>query len=155
TVRGRLDHMSHAVVTDRSGQQRPPARAPGRAVVVSKRLVAVGVLVVCAAVGAAWAAGAFDGRRASSAAVSSKPRSAVRSDPGEERRLPARQQLFTQGPINTTFAGLTTFRGNATRDYYGEGPLPAHPKILWAYPRSGGLCSRSSDLFGTETWCGT
>jgi hypothetical protein len=58
-------------------------------------------------------------------------------------------------PINTAFAGLTTFRGNATRDYYGAGPLPQHPRILWQYPASGGLCSKSSDLFGTESWCGT
>ena len=42
------------------------------------------------------------------------------------------------GPINTSFPGLTTFRGNATRNYYGEGPLPKHPQILWQYPQSGG-----------------
>jgi outer membrane protein assembly factor BamB len=63
--------------------------------------------------------------------------------------------VFTPAPINSSFPGLTTFRGNATRDYYGEGPLPTHPKILWEYPQSGGLCSTSSDLFGTRTWCGT
>ena len=59
------------------------------------------------------------------------------------------------GPINTKFRGLTTFRGNASRDYYGEGPVPLHPVVRWRYPRTGGLCSVSSDLFGTETWCGT
>ena len=59
------------------------------------------------------------------------------------------------GPINTSFRGLTTFRGNATRSYYGEGPLPKHPQIIWQYPQSGGMCSTSSDLFGTEQWCGT
>jgi outer membrane protein assembly factor BamB len=60
-----------------------------------------------------------------------------------------------QVPINTSFAGLTTFRGNASRDYYGQGPLAVHPRILWQYPQSGGLCATSSDLFGTEQWCGT
>jgi outer membrane protein assembly factor BamB len=64
-------------------------------------------------------------------------------------------ELAAPGPINTAFPGLTTFRGNASRDYYGQGPLPRHPTVLWRYPRSGGMCSRSSDLFGTETWCGT
>jgi outer membrane protein assembly factor BamB len=59
------------------------------------------------------------------------------------------------GPINTSFPGLTTFRGNATRTYYGQGPLPTHPRILWQYPASGGLCATSGDLFGTEQWCGT
>src|SRR5207237_8977375 len=61
----------------------------------------------------------------------------------------------TPGPINSAFPGLTTFRGNATRDYYGEGPVPTHPVILWRYPASGGMCSRSSDLSGVNTWCGT
>jgi outer membrane protein assembly factor BamB len=61
----------------------------------------------------------------------------------------------TPGPINTSFPGLTTFRGNATRDYYGEGPVPTHPKILWRYPRTGALCSSSSNLGVTKLWCGT
>jgi outer membrane protein assembly factor BamB len=58
-------------------------------------------------------------------------------------------------PINTAIEGLTTFRGNATRTYYGEGPVPENPRILWQYPSSGGLCSESSDEEGTRTWCGT
>jgi outer membrane protein assembly factor BamB len=59
------------------------------------------------------------------------------------------------GPINTVFAGLTTFRGNATRTYYGEGPVPSKPKVLWRYPVQGGLCARSSDGGETKLWCGT
>src|SRR3989442_1443821 len=46
----------------------------------------------------------------------------------------------TPGPINTKYPGLTTFRGNATRDYYGTGPVPSHPVIRWRYPKTGGLC---------------
>jgi outer membrane protein assembly factor BamB len=66
----------------------------------------------------------------------------------------------SRGPINTAFPGLTTFRGNATRDYYGEGPLPKHPVILWRYPSTGGLCAVSNDsglTFKsiTQVWCGT
>jgi hypothetical protein len=61
----------------------------------------------------------------------------------------------TPGPINTKFPGLVTFRGNATRTYYGEGPLPKHPQVLWQYPQSGGLCSQSTGIDGTKTWCGT
>ena len=34
-------------------------------------------------------------------------------------------------PINTAFEGLTTFRGNAARSYYGEGPVPLDPVIGW------------------------
>jgi outer membrane protein assembly factor BamB len=58
-------------------------------------------------------------------------------------------------PINTEFEGLTTFRGNATRTYYGEGPIPTRPKILWEYPQGGGLCSESTDQHGSRLWCGT
>ncbi len=62
----------------------------------------------------------------------------------------------TPGPINTTFEGVTTFRGNATRTYYGEGPIPRQkPEILWRYPRSGSLCSTSSVANETKEWCGT
>ena len=59
------------------------------------------------------------------------------------------------GPINTKFGGLTTFRGNASRDYYGEGPVPSDPEVRWRYPSTGALCSKSADAEGTETWCGT
>ena len=60
----------------------------------------------------------------------------------------------TPGPINTKFPGLTTFRGNATRTYYGEGPMPDDPYVMWSYPETGGLCGVSTDV-DTKTWCGT
>ena len=56
------------------------------------------------------------------------------------------------GPINTTFEGLTMFRGNASRTYYGEGPVPKDPQILWKFgPMSG------TSYVGTvkRTWTGT
>ena len=64
-----------------------------------------------------------------------------------------------QGPINTVFPGLTTFRGNASRDYYGQGPLPSDPAILWRYPATGKMCMVSMDsgiTFAgkTQLWCG-
>src|SRR5688500_11687782 len=37
-------------------------------------------------------------------------------------------------PINTAFEGITTFRGNAARSYYGEGPVPLDPVIGWRSP---------------------
>jgi outer membrane protein assembly factor BamB len=58
-------------------------------------------------------------------------------------------------PINTSFDGMTTFRGNATRSWYGDGPIPMHPVVAWHYPPTGGLCSRSSDQHGKRLWCGT
>ena len=52
--------------------------------------------------------------------------------------------------------GLVTFRGNPTRSYYGSGPIPTRPKVLWSYPKgNGGMCGESSDTDGVFTWCGT
>ena len=49
-------------------------------------------------------------------------------------------------PYGDKVKGLLTFRGNPTRTYYGEGPEPrADPKVLWRFPRSGGLCAESTD----------
>jgi hypothetical protein len=58
-------------------------------------------------------------------------------------------------PANTAFEGITTFRGNQTRTYYGSGPVPMHPRILWRYPTQGSLCSTSTDQHGAREWCGT
>lgn len=52
-------------------------------------------------------------------------------------------------------AGLVTFRGNPTRSYYGTGPMPKQPQVLWTYPKNNGLCGESSDTDGVQTWCGT
>jgi hypothetical protein len=60
----------------------------------------------------------------------------------------------TPGPINTEFPGITTFRGNASRTYYGQGPLPTAPGILWRYPADGGMCSTSVNLGEEKVWCG-
>jgi outer membrane protein assembly factor BamB len=81
-------------------------------------------------------------------------------DPGRERRHSGRrvdraQRIFTPAPINSAIDGLTTFRGNATRTYYGEGPIPRHPEVLWRYPESGAMCSVSSDREEERRWCGT
>lgn len=59
------------------------------------------------------------------------------------------------GAINPDVPGLTTFRGNLTRSYHGEGPVPRRrPRVLWRYPRSGGMCAASTDESGTHEWCG-
>ncbi len=65
------------------------------------------------------------------------------------------QPAAIKGAINPKVPGLTTFRGNLTRTYYGEGPVPRHPVVRWRYPTSGGMCAESADEHGTSTWCGT
>ena len=43
-------------------------------------------------------------------------------------------------PWSSEVIGQLTFRGNPTRSYYGLGPVPHAPEILWRYPDSGGMC---------------
>ena len=55
---------------------------------------------------------------------------------------------------DATVEGLLTFRGNPTRSWYGEGPVPRRPEQQWSYPGSA-MCSESSEGDETRTWCGT
>ena len=61
------------------------------------------------------------------------------------------------GPVNTAFAGLTTFRGNWSRSWYGKGPIPRRePEVLWRFPSTGSLCMTSATPEDPEkVWCGT
>jgi len=66
-------------------------------------------------------------------------------DEGErsEASRGAAAAIKTPPPINTAIEGLTTFRGNTSRSYYGEGPVPLHPVIRWQSPADEKLCSDS------------
>jgi outer membrane protein assembly factor BamB len=60
------------------------------------------------------------------------------------------------GGSGFTTPGLLTFRGSPTRSYYGEGPVPQHPDVLWGYPANGeGMCAESTVGEETRVWCGT
>jgi outer membrane protein assembly factor BamB len=87
-----------------------------------------------------------------------RTRVAPRSPPAERSPTPGTTPgtgVTPSKPINTKIPGLTTWRGNATRTYYGEGPVPKHPRILWSYPENGALCAASTAGSETKTWCGT
>ena len=53
-----------------------------------------------------------------------------------------------------TVPGILTFRGNPTRTYYGQGPVPDAPRAVWRYPGSA-MCSISEDRGEVSNWCGT
>jgi outer membrane protein assembly factor BamB len=55
---------------------------------------------------------------------------------------------------NQTVPGLLQFRGNPTRTYYGEGPLPDNPRVLWRFPDEP-MCAESPVAGKPVTWCGT
>lgn len=57
-------------------------------------------------------------------------------------------------PWGTT-PGLTMFRGNPTRTYWGSGPLPEQaPSVLWRYPDAP-MCGSSTVGGQSTVWCGT
>ena len=61
----------------------------------------------------------------------------------------------TPKPANRSFEGLTTFRGNASRSYYGVGPVPLDPVVRWQHPERTKLCSESIVGLDVSEWCGT
>jgi outer membrane protein assembly factor BamB len=76
------------------------------------------------------------------------------SDTAEIVGPPVGSGATEEGP-----GGVLTFRGDASRTFVGEGPVPEDPAIQWTYPGDGGaLCSFSSeglDPSDTKEWCGT
>jgi len=46
------------------------------------------------------------------------------------------------------------FRGNLTRSWYGTGPVPDQPQLLWRYPDTR-MCGASTHRGEPKTWCGT
>ncbi len=64
--------------------------------------------------------------------------------------------LAGHGAPYGTVDGLTMFRGNPTRSWYGRGPVPADPTVRWQFPPGEGrLCSESTAAEETKRWCGT
>ena len=53
------------------------------------------------------------------------------------------------------FPGLLTFRGNPTRTFYGEGPVPDDPVVQWRFGDGDELCSFSTVGGESGKWCGT
>ena len=53
--------------------------------------------------------------------------------------------------------GLLQFRGNPTRTWYGTGPLPERPRVLWRFPRGDEppMCAESRVGKRVSRWCGT
>ncbi|GIU98459.1 MAG: hypothetical protein KatS3mg014_0075 [Actinomycetota bacterium] len=112
-------------------------------------------LVVAAAWWTARDAGEGGGRAASTSPGPSRSPSPTAHPSASTSPSPGPSPEPSPLPINTAFEGITTFRGNATRTYYGEGPVPRRaPEILWRYPPSGGLCRSSTAGGETEVWCG-
>ncbi|WP_420638774.1 PQQ-binding-like beta-propeller repeat protein [Candidatus Poriferisocius sp.] len=63
----------------------------------------------------------------------------------------------SEGKPHGSVPGLLTFRGNPTRTFYGTGPVPQSPEVLWRFTGSPerDLCSLTSWAGGTTLWCGS
>jgi hypothetical protein len=74
------------------------------------------------------------------------------------KRAASREQpepeLVPTGPSRQAVKGLLQFRGNPSRTYYGEGPVPERPRVLWRYPKEP-MCAESRVGSKVSTWCGT
>ena len=70
-------------------------------------------------------------------------------------REPGTVPGFTVGEPWGSTVGLTMFRGNPTRTFYGSGPLPENPRVLWSYPPEGTMCGSSSVAGVSSLWCGS
>lgn len=85
--------------------------------------------------------------------------SVPRSSTSTTTTLPSRPEGvvpdWTVGRPWGEVTGLTMFRGNPTRTWYGTGPVPSRPETLWSYPGSGRMCGQSSVGGEVSTWCGT
>jgi outer membrane protein assembly factor BamB len=63
---------------------------------------------------------------------------------------------FSVGEPWGTVSGLTMFRGNPTRTFYGSGPLPDDPpSVAWTYPQDEAMCGSSVVSGVSSVWCGT
>ncbi len=132
-----------------------------------RRRVLVGVLAVLA-LGAVSVRLAF-GATSHPAAIEADPSAAASPTASPTAAPPAGSAATTAPPPfegwvdpasvgepypGATVDGLLTFRGNPTRTYYGEGPVPAAPEELWRYPDDA-MCSLSKDRGEVSEWCGT
>jgi outer membrane protein assembly factor BamB len=70
-----------------------------------------------------------------------------------QEREPGTVPGFTVGRPWGTTIGMTMFRGNPTRTFYGMGPVPDSPTVDWRYPDAQ-MCSPSSEGGETRIWCG-
>lgn len=73
----------------------------------------------------------------------------------QPQRLAGTVPSWTVGQPWGETVGLTMFRGNPTRTFYGTGPLPTEPRVVWAYPADGVMCGSSSVAGVSSRWCGS
>jgi outer membrane protein assembly factor BamB len=69
-------------------------------------------------------------------------------------RPPGSVPSWTVGEPWGEVSGLTMFRGNPTRTWYGAGPAPRAPERLWRFPDAP-MCGNSPVGGQDKVWCGS
>ncbi|MBT8198869.1 MAG: PQQ-binding-like beta-propeller repeat protein [Acidimicrobiia bacterium] len=69
-------------------------------------------------------------------------------------RPPGVVPAWTNGMPWGSVDGLVMFRGNPSRTYHGEGPVPRSPEVTWRFPDSA-MCGNSPVGGQDKVWCGT
>lgn len=127
-------------------------RTPWRVFALALVVVAVLGVGLVLVTGGGDGGGSSDGESAADTpSTTEKPASTTTTRPPYDGWV---DPLSSQEQPDTTTPGLLTFRGSPTRSWYGLGPVPSAPRVLWSYPKTGGMCSVSTDGATTSTWCG-
>lgn len=82
------------------------------------------------------------------------PGTTTSAEQNAETAQPEEPDPDALAPSGFATPGLLTFRGGPHRDYYGEGPVPQDPEILWSHPADGNPMCHTSARDG-NSWCGT
>jgi outer membrane protein assembly factor BamB len=88
------------------------------------------------------------------APATDEPASPTTTSTTRPPRPPGTVPASTVGQPWGSIAGVTMFRGNPTRTYYGTGPVPDSPETIWRYPEDP-MCGTSTVGGEPSLWCGT
>lgn len=108
----------------------------------------LGLAAVLALVGPACGASTAPGPADAPSAATARPA------PTSPTPAQAGGTTMAVDPQQGSVSGLLTFRGNPSRSYYGDGPVPRQPRVRWRFPESP-MCSMSSEGAEISRWCGT
>ena len=78
----------------------------------------------------------------------------TKSDRADESGTPRDPKDYVGRSWGNGVEGLLQFRGNPTHTFYGVGPVPTAPRVLWRFPDAP-MCGESRVGGRAKTWCGS
>ena len=151
-----------APVPPRGGSRIKQERQRRSLLVLAAVILLVGAIVAVATREAATTTATAPRRAARTTEPDGGRRRATAPPTTTREAAPALRRLGEPGVVGPPVGrrrstGLLTFRGNPTRTYYGTGPVPTDPEVLWTLSRRERRDVRRVDASSGEatTWCGT